>query len=115
MARPMGSDGDHRCTDFGNFRAGNNSDNARCAVGHRGIDTIDPRMTVRAADERSMQHMGHGYIVGIAAAAMDQAAHIGPCDWLADKALTVTVWRGHAPAPATARDFAVASTASTIA
>ncbi|KKK96477.1 hypothetical protein LCGC14_2662360, partial [marine sediment metagenome] len=58
-------------------------------AGHRfrpgGVDALDPRMRVFAAQDFRVQHVGEGHVVDIAGLAGDMRAAVGPGDPLADR------------------------------
>ena len=111
MTGPVRRDGNHGLADRGHFRTGHDTHDAGRPGGHGRLDALDAGVAVRAAHEGDVQHVRHGDIVGVASAAVDQAADVGPGDPRADETFGVSVRRAHTAALV----FAVASTASTIA
>ncbi len=112
VTRPMRGDGHHGFAYLGDLGRRDDADHARRFRCHGCVDTVDPGVTIGAAHEGDVQHVGHGNVVGIASAPVNEPFDVGPRDPLADQSAgAVSVGRRHAPA----LFFMVSSTASTIA
>ena len=70
----------------GDVLAGDDADDARQRLGLRGVDRDDPRVRVRAADDRGMEHPGELDVVEVPALAAEEARVLDPVQALAEPA-----------------------------